>query len=101
MPVTELHCRVGAVALAASAGHGFALGSGNALLAHGIITRPTQDVDLFTDHEHGVESATGAVETALHDAGFTTERRDMTADLADMDERAWPNGSSPPPTAAR
>ena len=32
------------------------------LLAHGVITRPTQDVDLFTDQEHGVEAAAGAVE---------------------------------------
>jgi hypothetical protein len=84
MPVSDLHRRVATVALAAAAGHGFALGGGNALLAHGIITRPTQDVDLFTDHEHGVESAAGAVETALHDAGFTAERRDMTDGLADI-----------------
>jgi hypothetical protein len=44
--------------------HGFALG-GNALLAHGVISRPTQDVDLFTDQKHGVQAAADAVEVAL------------------------------------
>jgi hypothetical protein len=42
MPVSALHCRVAAVALAAAAGQGFALGGGNALLAHGVISRPTR-----------------------------------------------------------
>jgi len=44
MPVSDLHRRVAAVALSAGARHGFALGGGNALLAHGIISRETQDV---------------------------------------------------------
>jgi Nucleotidyl transferase AbiEii toxin, Type IV TA system len=48
MPVSDLHRQVAAIALAAAAEHGFALGGGNALLAHGVISRPTQDVDLFT-----------------------------------------------------
>lgn len=75
MAVSELHRQVAAVALAAAAGHGFALGGGNALLAHGIISRPTQDVDLFTDQEHGVEAAADAVEAALRAAGFGVERQ--------------------------
>jgi hypothetical protein len=54
MPVSELHRQIAAIALGAAASNGFALGGGNALLAHGLITRPTQDVDLFTDQEHGV-----------------------------------------------
>jgi Nucleotidyl transferase AbiEii toxin, Type IV TA system len=75
MAVSELHRQVASVALAAAAGHGFALGGGNALLAHGIISRPTQDVDLFTDQEHGVEAAADAVEAALRGAGFAVERQ--------------------------
>ena len=51
MPVSDLHRRVAAVALAAAGQHGFALGGGNALLAHGVISRPTQDVDLFTKNQ--------------------------------------------------
>ena len=84
MPVSALHHQVAAIALTAAARHGFALGGGNALLAHGVITRATQDVDLFTDYEHGVEAAAGAVETALRDAGFQAARRDMAAGLADV-----------------
>lgn len=76
MAVSELHRRVAVVALAAAAGYGFALGGGNALLAHGIISRPTQDLDLFTDREHGVEAAAEAVEAALRGAGFAVERQE-------------------------
>lgn len=79
MPVSDLHRQVAGAALGAAAGHGFALAGGNALLAHGIITRPTQDVDLFTDQEHGVEQAAAAVEAALCRAGFTAERLDELA----------------------
>jgi len=39
MTVSDLHRQVAAIALAA-AGHGFALGGGNALLAHGLTVRP-------------------------------------------------------------
>lgn len=49
MPVLELHRRVAAIGLRATAEHGFTLGGGNALIAHGIIDRFTEDVDLFTD----------------------------------------------------
>ena len=52
--------------------HGFALGGGNALLAHGVISRPTQDAGLFTGQEHGVQAAAGFVEAALRGAGFET-----------------------------
>jgi hypothetical protein len=34
-------------------GCGFALSGGNAPLAHGVISPPTRDVDLFADQEHG------------------------------------------------
>jgi hypothetical protein len=84
MPLDDLHQDVAAVALGAAAEHGFALGGGNALIAHGIISRPTEDVDLFTDHERGVEAAAGAVEAALRGAGYGTERQDKTGGLADV-----------------
>jgi nucleotidyltransferase AbiEii toxin of type IV toxin-antitoxin system len=84
MPISDLHAKVATLALEAAAEHGFALGGGNALLAHGIINRRTEDVDLFTNREHGVEAATGGVETALHRAGFRTDRIDKTAGLGDI-----------------
>jgi hypothetical protein len=86
MPVSELHRHVARIALRAASKHGFALGGGNALMAHGVIDRVTQDVDLFTDEEHGVEAAAGAVEAALRSAGFAAEREDKTAGLADIFE---------------
>jgi hypothetical protein len=84
MPVSALHRKVAAIALSAAAKHGFALGGGNALIAHGVVERATEDVDLFTDHEHGVVAAAGAVEAALSAAGFETDRQDMMAGLTEM-----------------
>ena len=84
MPVSEFHREVAAVALRAAAPHGFALGGGNALIAHGIIDRFTQDVDVFSDEQGGVEAAADAVEVALREAGFGTERRDKSGGLADV-----------------
>src|SRR5258708_13034033 len=94
MPVSDLHRRVASAALAAAAEHGFALGGGNALLAHGVISRPTQDVDLFTDQKHGVEAAAGAVEAALRDARFAAARENEPAGLADTFPRM---AQTPPP----
>jgi hypothetical protein len=84
MPLDALHREVASIALGAAAEHGFALGGGNALIAHGIIDRPTDDVDLFTDRETGVAAAVGAVENALRSAGFQADRQDKTAGLSDI-----------------
>ena len=84
MPVSGLHRQVATIALDAAAGHGFALGGGNALLAHGIITRPTRDVDLFSNRQGGVEAAAASVEAALLAAGLVAERRDQAGGLADI-----------------
>ena len=84
MPVSPLHGQVTAIALRAAAPHGFALGGGNALIAHGLIDRPTQDVDVFSNEEGGVEAAADAVDAALRGAGFGTERRDRTGGLSDI-----------------
>ena len=84
MPVSKFHGQVAAIALRAAAPHGFALGGGNALIAHGVIDRATQDVDVFSDEQGGVAAAADAVDAALREAGFGTERRDETASLADI-----------------
>lgn len=86
MPVSDLHRAIAAIALRAAARHGFALAGGNALLAHEFVVRETEDVDLFTNVESGVEAAAGAVESALREAGFVTLRQDKTAGLADVFE---------------
>jgi hypothetical protein len=84
MPLNELHREVAAIALGAAARHGFALAGGNALIAHGVIDRPTDDVDLFSDQETGVAAAAQAVETALREAGFQADRRDQAGELGDV-----------------
>jgi hypothetical protein len=86
VPINDLHRRVAIVALRASTRYGFALGGGNALIAHGLITRPTQDVDLFTNEETGVGAAADPVEAALQAAGFEAQREDKTAGLSDLFE---------------
>ena len=84
MPVGRLHAQVAAIALRAAARHGFALGGGNALMAHGVVDRFTADVDLFTDEEASVVAAAEAVERALRGAGFGAERRDKASALDDI-----------------
>jgi hypothetical protein len=86
MPLDDLHREVAVIALRAAASNGFALAGGCALLAHGVTVRPTEDVDLFTNHEHGVQAAADAVEASLRAAGFETERQDEAASLADVFE---------------
>ncbi|HEY0934905.1 MAG TPA: nucleotidyl transferase AbiEii/AbiGii toxin family protein [Trebonia sp.] len=84
MPLNELHRRVATVALRVAQRYGFALGGGNALIAHGLISRPTQDVDLFTNDQAGVGAAAGSVQAALRAAGFAAEREDQAAGLFDV-----------------
>jgi hypothetical protein len=84
MGIDSLHRLVAQVALDAAAEHGFALAGGNALLAHQLGNRPTQDVDLFTNRADGVEAAVGRVEAALRAAGFRTNRVDKAAGLTDI-----------------
>jgi Nucleotidyl transferase AbiEii toxin, Type IV TA system len=86
MPLTDLHRRVATVALRVATRYGFALGGGNALIAHGLISRPTQDVDLFTNEEAGVGAAAASVEAALQAAGFAAEREDDAEGLSDVFE---------------
>lgn len=86
MPVSELHRDIAGIALRAAAKHGFALAGGNALLAHEFVARETEDVDLFTNVESGVEAAADAVESALRKAGFAIVRQDKTAGLSDIFE---------------
>lgn len=104
MPIDKLQREVATIALHAAARHGFALAGGNALIAHGLIDRPTEDVDLFSDQEAGVVAAAQAVEDALHEAGFQAERRDEADGLQDLFAgmgRGSPSGSSPLPAGRR
>lgn len=68
------HERIARVALAAGARYGLALAGGYAVQAHGMGTRPSGDVDLFTSWQHRDEfpELTSAVVAALDEAGYTT-----------------------------
>src|ERR1700678_1181834 len=92
MPVRKLRRQVATTALRAAARHGFALGGGNALIAHGIIDRYTADVDLFTDEEAGVAAAAGRAEAALRDGGGGGRARG-----AGRFARRGPGGRAPGP----
>lgn len=62
--------QVATISLAATEQWAFALAGGNALVAHGLLTRPTQDVDLFTNTPHGPGDAVQVVVAALEAVGL-------------------------------
>lgn len=61
--------KIAEVALRAIGQHGFALAGAGALIAHGVVSRPTQDLGLFTPAEGGPGQASAALAAALTDAG--------------------------------
>ena len=82
-----LQWEVARTALAAVARRGFALGGGLALMVHGVVDRPTEDVDVFgPDTLDGVRPAAAAIEQALLAAGYQVDRVDADgpADWADF-----------------
>lgn len=65
---------VARVALAVADKHGFVLGGGVAWRVNGLVQRPTEDIDLFTDTAGAVAAAAGEVSAALTAAGYRVER---------------------------
>lgn len=72
--LTRLQRRVARIVLAATAPHGFALAGGAGLVASGVSTRPTEDIDAFSATVADVREAAEAVVVALEAEGFTVER---------------------------
>lgn len=64
---------VARLALDVAARHGFALAGGNALAAHGLVDRPTEDVDLFSPEPGSPGSVAEAVRSALEQAGYEVQ----------------------------
>jgi Nucleotidyl transferase AbiEii toxin, Type IV TA system len=83
-PADDFQARVARTALQAASDHGFALAGGNALAAHGMITRPTEDVDLFAAEPGAVGAAAGPVAEALARAGLTVTPVEETSDLGEV-----------------
>lgn len=99
MSPDELFRDVARIALTVATKHGFVLGGGVAWLVNGLVDRPTEDVDLFTDTAGGVEAAAGEVTAALTQAGYRVVREEgddlfagMSADIQEFlvaaDDRA-------------
>ena len=72
---------VARIALAAGGRHGFVLGGGVAWRVNGLVQRPTEDVDLFTDTAGAVAAAAGEVAAALTAAGYRVAAEAPDGDL--------------------
>ena len=72
----DFYREVARVALAAAGPHRFVLGGGVAWAAHGLVTRPTEDVDLFADVEGAAAAAADGVRAALERAGYQVAEAD-------------------------
>lgn len=70
-----IHLRLAEIGLRVAARYGFALAGGYAVQAHGILDRPSEDVDLFTGWERRAEFAVAvdAVVDAYREARYTVE----------------------------
>jgi hypothetical protein len=67
--IDEVHIEVARVFFALPEPHGYAIGGGVAALAHHIVERTTEDLDLFTDRRQVQArplAAAEALETAAH-----------------------------------
>jgi hypothetical protein len=69
------HRRLAEIGLQAGGQHGFALAGGHAVAAHGILQRPSEDVDLFADWQRRADfpAAVEVVIAAYVAAGYEVE----------------------------
>lgn len=75
MAFEDLHRHVARIALAAvGRKYEVALAGGNALMVHDVVSRYTEDVDLFVRRQQDVGPAACEIEAALETAGYATER---------------------------
>jgi hypothetical protein len=73
----DLHRHVARIALkAAGRKYEVALAGGNALMVHHVVSRHTEDVDLFVRQLGNVAPAAAEIQAALEAAGYATERLD-------------------------
>lgn len=73
--LTEFQTEVARMFFALPASEGFLLAGGGALLASGLTTRPTQDLDFFGDRDHAdIAAARDQLEEAIVKRGWRSER---------------------------
>ncbi|GAA2384560.1 nucleotidyl transferase AbiEii/AbiGii toxin family protein [Dactylosporangium salmoneum] len=93
--ISSFYTDVARVALTVAERHGFVLGGGFAWLMNGLVERPTEDVDLFTDTDGAAGLAADAVVAALREAGYTVheeEADDLLELFAGFDQREFTVG---------
>ena len=73
LAIDPFHERVAKIALAVAEKYGFVLGGGLALIAHGTVSRPTTDIDLFGPETASVVAAADAIRVALRGAAIRCE----------------------------
>ncbi|MFB9238267.1 nucleotidyl transferase AbiEii/AbiGii toxin family protein [Plantactinospora siamensis] len=84
--IDPFQAHVARIALAAAQEYGFVLGGGLALLAHGVVSRPTEDIDLFSDRPEGagVPAAAARVRTALESAGIRVRTQEAESSVGEL-----------------
>jgi len=73
MDMPDFHRRVLAAALDACHTHGLVLAGGYAMRAHGLVDRPSRDLDFATFAATGLEEITTQLADVYHAAGFEVE----------------------------
>jgi predicted nucleotidyltransferase component of viral defense system len=81
--IDETHRRIIAVIQPVLKQYGFGLAGGNALRVHGLSSRPTRDINMFTAQEGVIAQAVPQVEAALREAGFEVRARAQTGLVRD------------------
>ena len=71
MKLTEPHCRLLADVLAVGARYPLALAGGDAVRAHGLVDRPSRDVDVATESSAPMEEIASVVTSGLEERGWT------------------------------
>ncbi|MFI5930615.1 nucleotidyl transferase AbiEii/AbiGii toxin family protein [Actinoplanes sp. NPDC051494] len=84
--IDDFYRDVATIALAVGRKHRFVLGGGVAWLVNGLVRRPTEDIDLFTDTAGAVEAAATDVTAALSAAGYQVFREVADEMFEGMDE---------------
>lgn len=73
MPLDPLQERIARTALALPQSHTLALAGGGAMIVHGFVTRPTKDIDLFTEvDDHEARQVVAALRHALEEQHLVT-----------------------------
>jgi hypothetical protein len=93
--LTAFQVEVAQIFFSLPAAEGFLLAGGAALIAHGLIDRPTRDLDVFTRPDAGgVPGARDALERAVAERGWAS-RRILTGGWGSEESESLPPAAPP------